>query len=81
MGVSRNDFEKMRLSCITGAGVATKITVAGMTVQDSVLGIVDLTSNIEVALTGLVMVAGGFKVTADTTGIPLLVLWFDRDAG
>jgi hypothetical protein len=81
MGVSRNDFEKTKLSIATGAGSATKVTVTGMTVADTVIDIIDLTNNAQIATTGLTMVSGGFKVTASTTGLTLLVHWVDASLG
>lgn len=79
---AKNPEERVMLSCVTGAGSATKITVTGMTVNDIVKSVTRLdTTPAAVSLTGLAYVDGGFKITASTSGQTLLVHWIDRSLG
>ena len=78
---SKNDAEKVQMSCVTGAGASTKISVTGMVATDIVKSVVNLTDGSQVALAGLAEEAGGFSITAATTGKTLLVLWIDKSAG
>jgi hypothetical protein len=78
---AKNPAEQVKLCFATGAGAATKITVTNMGVDDTVTAVLNITDSAAVALTGLTMVDGGFKITASTSGKTLHVLWIDRSAG
>lgn len=67
----------LKFTTTTGAGSATNIAVTGIAVGDTIKHIVNLTDLADVALTGMVITAGNFKVTADTTAKKLLVIWQD----
>lgn len=81
MGYAKNDYEKVKLSLVTGANANTLIEVAGMTSADKVLGVFNLTDTEAVSLAGLVVMNGGFKIAAATTAKKLLIHWVDVDAG
>lgn len=78
---ARNEFEQLKFGMVTGAGAATLIAVTGMVAEDVVVGVIDLTTPAAVSLAGLAEEAGGFKITASTSGKNLAVLWIDRSAG
>lgn len=67
----------LKFTTTTGAGSDTNIAVTGLAVGDTIKHIVNLTDLADVALTGMVISAGNFKVTADTTAKKLLVIWQD----
>jgi hypothetical protein len=81
MGVSRNEAEQVKMVMATGAASATKISVTGMGLADTVTGVIDLTTPAAISLAGLTMVAGGFKITASTADKNLAVLWVDKSEG
>jgi len=78
---NKNESEQVKMVMATGQAANTTIAVTGMTTYDTVTGVIDLTTPAAVALTGLTMVTGGFKITASTAGKNLAVLWVDRSAG
>ena len=67
----------LKFTTTTGAATVTNIAVTGIAVGDTIKHIVNLTDLADVALTGMVITAGNFKVTADTTAKKLLVIWQD----
>ena len=77
----KNEAEKIKMSLCTGAASATNITCTGLAVGDTVVSVIDITTPAAVALTGLVVSANAFKVTASTADKSLLVLWIDKSAG
>lgn len=81
MGFARNDAEQIKMAVVDGAAASTNITLAGITADDAIIGLANLTTPGAVALTGLVIGDGVFKVTASTASSKVLVLWRDVNAG
>lgn len=81
MGFARNDAEQIKMAVVDGAASATAITVTGITANDAVIGIANLTTPGAVSLAGLVITADTIKVTASTASSKILVLWRDVNAG
>lgn len=67
----------LKFSTVTGANADTNIAVTGLAVGDNIKHIVNLTDLADVALAGMTITAGNFKITASTATKKLLVIWQD----
>ena len=67
--------QNLEFATVTGAAAATNIAVTGLTADDTVLHVINLTDLADVYLAGLAVSAGNFQITASTESKKLLVIW------